>query len=867
MLFKSLWNRLGREHSAGCSITDHARNRSKVRPLRCERLEDRRLLTSISGLAFDDRDANGLKGPGESGQSGWMIYLDANGNGYLDAGETATTTLADGRYRFDGLVPGTYKVAEVQQPGWQQTYPTAIAPALEAVSRASDGTAGNGYSRYPSISADGRYVAFDSSANNLVPGDTNGKIDVFVYDRQTGTIERVSVASDGTQGNGHSVSPSISADGRYVAFDSPTNNLAPGDTNGMYDVFVYDRQTDTIERVSAAFDGTQGNGDSDSASISDDGRYVTFESSANNLVPGDTNGQEDVFVYDCQMKTIERVSVASDGTQTNNFTCYPSISADGRYMAFQSLASNLVPGDTNGKYDAFVYDRQTDTIERVSVASDGTQGSGSSVAPSISADGRYVAFQSTASNLVPGDTNGQVDIFVYDRQTHAIERVGLAADGTQGNNQSYIPSISADGRYVAFQSQASNLVPGDTNGQVDVFVCHRQTNAIERVSLAADGTQGNNTASEAAISADGRYVSFMSTASNLFPGDTNGALDIFTAGNPLARVPGSHAVTLADGQAASEIDFGNTSTKFFVVSDAVRLVCNVVDHSSVDVFLNNNDMSPTYTVALATFGQWQISGGAGDDQLIIDFSNGNPLPSDGLSYDGGLGTNKVTLKSVSGLPTMNLTADTISLSGLPAMRYTAASVVLAGVNTYQGGTIVTRGKLTVSNSSALADGGRLTIGSDVNFNLAPSPVITSNATSAAISGGAVAGAAVSSATSTPSSGLVLSTPRADVALVLDRVKVPVSLVVLTPKIAQGLLADAGVTLAMFERKSSKSLKKTSPFDSDTDWLALSGADYQVPRSTAHAPHSLPVVVFIPRFRNEFFPLRLLYIIRNRRMLE
>ena len=185
-----------------------------------------------------------------------------------------------------------------------------------------------------------------------------------------------------------------------------------------------------------------------------------------------------------------------------------SISADGRYVAFYSAASNLVPGDTNGTCDIFVYDRQTDTIERVSVAADGTQGNGQSTGPSISADGRYVAFYSAASNLVPGDTNGMSDIFVYDRQTDTIERVSLAADGTQGNGSSVGRSISADGRYVAFYSIASNLVPGDTNGTCDIFVYDRQTDTIQRVSVAADGTQGNDNSADSSISADGRYVAF-----------------------------------------------------------------------------------------------------------------------------------------------------------------------------------------------------------------------------------------------------------------------------------------------------------------------------------------------------------------------
>ena len=168
-------------------------------------------------------------------------------------------------------------------------------------------------------------------------------------------------------------------------------------------------------------------------------------------------------------------------------------------------------------------------------------------------------FAHLANNLVPGDTNGKSDIFVDDRQTHSIERVSLAADGTQGNGESFAPSVSSDGRYVAFYSDASNLVPGDSNGTNDVFVVDRQTDMIERVSMAADGTQGNGSSIGGSISADGRYVGLTSEASNLVSGDTNGVSDVFVTANPFAWPSGSHVVVLAEGQDVSGINFGNAS--------------------------------------------------------------------------------------------------------------------------------------------------------------------------------------------------------------------------------------------------------------------------------------------------------------------
>jgi Tol biopolymer transport system component len=376
-------------------------------------------------------------------------------------------------------------------------------------------------------------VAFLSYASDLVDGDTNGRADVFVHDRQTRETTRVSVASDGGQGNDNSYSYSssiISADGHYVAFQSDASNLVGGDINSAEDVFVHDRQTGQTTRVSVASDGTQGNGSSEYPSISADGRYVAFDSVASNLVGGDTNGAEDIFVHDRQTGETTRVSVVSDGSEGNEGSVVSSISADGRYVAFTSYASNLVGGDTNSTYDVFVHDQQTGETTRVSVASDGSEGNEGSIESSISADGRYVAFQSWASNLVGGDTNGTHDIFVHDRQTGETACVSVASDGSEGNNASIRPSISTDGRYVAFYSYASNLVSGDTNGYQDVFVHDRQTGQTTRVSVASDGSEGNEYSRYPSISADGRYVAFESRASNLVSDDTNSECDIFVRG-------------------------------------------------------------------------------------------------------------------------------------------------------------------------------------------------------------------------------------------------------------------------------------------------------------------------------------------------
>ncbi len=379
------------------------------------------------------------------------------------------------------------------------------------------------------INGDGRFVAFRSSASDLVPGDTNVADDIFVYDRQTDTTTRVSVSSDGSQANAQSFEPALSADGRMVAFRSNATNLVTA--SASYGIFVHDRQTHQTTLVSVTSDGTPANGASYFPSISADGRFVAFQSFATNLVPGDTNGQYDIFVHDRQTGTTTRVSIASDGTEANNASGAPSLNADGRYVVFQSQASNLV----SGRNGIFVHDMQTGSTTHVSVASDGTPGSPIPVAhytsPSMSNDGRLVVFQSSAANLVPGDTNSQFDIFVHDRQTGTTRRVSVASDGTQSNRSSFEPSMSTDGRYVTFHSTAAALVPGAPSFGNQVYVHDLQTGVTSRVSAAADGTPGDSSSMMARISGDGRYVVFRSNATNLIPGVTSGT-NILVFPNP-----------------------------------------------------------------------------------------------------------------------------------------------------------------------------------------------------------------------------------------------------------------------------------------------------------------------------------------------
>ena len=383
------------------------------------------------------------------------------------------------------------------------------------------------YSASPSISSDGRYVAFQS-LSPLVQSDGNQHLDVFVRDRTAGTTTRASVSSTGAEVDMDSVSPSISADGRYVAFASLATYLVPGDTNDDWDVFVKDRQTGQTTRASVGPGGVQGDGTSAGPAISADGRFVAFWSRATNLVPGDTNGAVDVFVRDLAAGTTTRVSVDAVGAQGAADAGVCSISGDGRYVAFQSLAA-LAPSDTNGDWDVYVRDRIAGVTTRASVSATGNDPNGGCEAPSISADGRFVAFQSDASNLVPGDANGKLDVFVRDLGLGTTTLASVSSGGAAGDDISYGPSISADGRVLAFVSLASTLVPGDTNGPLhpDAFLRDLSAGTTVRVDLGPSGVQDDGGVDTCALSGDGRNVAFDSLGDDLVPNDTNGVADVF----------------------------------------------------------------------------------------------------------------------------------------------------------------------------------------------------------------------------------------------------------------------------------------------------------------------------------------------------
>jgi len=385
---------------------------------------------------------------------------------------------------------------------------------------------------YPSVSADGVLIAFTGyfDSTNLVPGDTNGASDVFVHDRSTGITKRVSVSSSGEQANNWSMESQLSADGRWVAFRSSASNLVAGSTS-MNSIYLHELASGATTLISKSSAGVQGDDDSFNPAITPDGRFIAFDSYASNLVPGDTNWAQDIFVHDRSTGAVERVSYSTGGQQAD-FDCdRPAISADGRFVAFNSYAPNLAPGDTNGTWDAFVRDRMAGTTTLVGVAMGGGAGNHAAYGITISDDGRYAAFASSASDLVAGDTNNERDVFLRDLVAGTTSLVSMHGAVPPLGKASDWPQITPDGRFVAFNSAADDLVPGDTNGVTDVFVrdLAAQTTVMasrNAYGVLGDGMSGGISGGSSGISPDGRFVAFHSAAQNLVdgPSATHGIL-------------------------------------------------------------------------------------------------------------------------------------------------------------------------------------------------------------------------------------------------------------------------------------------------------------------------------------------------------
>jgi Tol biopolymer transport system component len=418
----------------------------------------------------------------------------------------------------------------------------------------------NGDVRVLALSADGRYVAFVSKAENLVDNDGNGDADVFLRDMVGRTTILVSVGLGGVSGNAASGQPSISADGQYVAFVSAATDMHADDGDGVVDVFVRDVLNGTTTLVSRnSASGPKGDGDCANPNISADGRYVVFETFADNLDGfdgigptggADTDALSDIYRRDVLdpvggFQTI-LISRATDtpgtpitpGAKGNLASLNARASADGNLVVFESLASNLVlvsdegGPDSNGFRDCFVRDVLGGATRRVTLSSAQGNPNGPSDVPSISADGRFVAYRSNASNIHPDDDGQENDIFLYDLLTETVIICSQHTFGTQAGNSCSFPIVTGDGRFVVFQSGATSLVNGDSNGRTDIFRHDRLTRETNRVAVSTYGGELNGESLRPTVSSDGQYIAFVTDATNAADDDSNGAVDVYLRGPP-----------------------------------------------------------------------------------------------------------------------------------------------------------------------------------------------------------------------------------------------------------------------------------------------------------------------------------------------
>lgn len=629
-------------------------------------------------------------------QSGTTVRTSVADAGAAEANGDSTGPRLSGDGRYAVFVSAATNLVPANGSGTQVFVRDLVGNHTVLASAGGVGVPGDAAATAAAISGDGRFVAFESAATNLVAGDGNGAIDVFVKDTSTGSIERISRSTADAEGNADSTSPSISADGRRVMFTSLADQLVAGDGNGVSDVFLRDRQAGTTVRLSVDDAGIEGLAASSSGALSAPGGSAVFQSDATNLVVGDSNGVTDVFVRDLGAGQTRRISVAD---AAGPFPAIPDRASAGvdlataaTRVAFGSRASNLVTDDANAAADAFVRDLPGGANALISRTAGGAVGNADSSSPVLSADGRYAVFASSASNLVAGDGNGASDVFLVDRQTGQISRVSRSVGGGDANGASDSPTISRDGSTIAFASTASNLtapVPGNSGNRGNIFVVDRASGSALQASVSPSGQSANQDCVTPSLSADGRQVAFQSRATNLVAGDASNRNKIFR------RSLGNGATVLVSvGLAGAAADGHSTATRHALSADgrlvsfasnASNLVANDLNAVS-DVFVRDVVLQTTERVSLAADGSPleadAVGGEISDDGRFVAFATpSNLLSGDpanlfefGYLRDRIAGTTRTVTRDAAGaLPQSDIADLTVSADGRNVGFVAAAS--------------------------------------------------------------------------------------------------------------------------------------------------------------------------------------------------
>lgn len=586
-----------------------------------------------------------------------------------------------------------------------------------------------------SVSAGGRFIAFSSGASNLVAGDANGVSDIFVRDRQTGKTEMISVSSNSAKSNADSINPAISADGRCVTFTSAATTLVNTAIGGYHQIFLRDRLTGKTELASIGTDGSPANSDCDSSSISMDGRYVAFVSSANNLVAGVSGTQ--IYVRDRKSGTTEVASTSSSGVVGNAMSANPSISLNGRFVAFASDSTNLVASDKNAKRDIFLRDRQMHTTSLVSVTSNGTQGSDDSDHPCVNGVGRVVAFSSKASNLTATVKHGIYQIYARDMQTSSMSLISASTSGTQANGSSYAPSISSDGRFIAFYSNSTNLISGYQLGYSQVFVRDRQAGSTEMSSVTSAGVQGNANSTVSAIAANGRFVSFASSATNFISGQVS-HINVYAHDRGTGGVAALPVVSFSSPTVNSTYTTTNSSLAVAgIVSDDLSISSvkwandrggNGVCTGTTSWSTNGIALLPGVNVITVTVTD--VSGNVGTATLTATLVD-STSPTIALNYPTSAGAYSTTLQKIS---IRGTSSDNVGVTAVTWTNDRGGSGTCVGTTNWSASGI-TLGMgvnvITVTASDAAGNRGSTTLSVTVTDKTAPTVNITAPTSGAA----------------------------------------------------------------------------------------------------------------------------------------